>query len=152
MTAAARSAHLARSLMRTPILTPRRLRGYAAARPLSSSSPILRYRSLPGEGSRCLYSRSYATQGSTPTGDTVSKSNPCSAAQTGHIAHSLNCDANALSLQASSNAAPLCKTPLYDLHVERKAKLVPFAGYEMPLTYQDGGQRREYAIPVSSLL
>jgi len=30
---------------------------------------------------------------------------------------------------------PLLKTPLYDLHVELGAKLVPFAGYEMPVQY-----------------
>jgi aminomethyltransferase len=30
---------------------------------------------------------------------------------------------------------PLERTPLYRLHVERGARLVPFAGYEMPLQY-----------------
>jgi aminomethyltransferase len=28
------------------------------------------------------------------------------------------------------------RTPLYDLHAERGAKLVPFAGWEMPVTYE----------------
>jgi len=32
----------------------------------------------------------------------------------------------------------LLRTPLYDLHVERGAKLVPFAGYEMPVQYPMG--------------
>ncbi|KAK9894974.1 glycine cleavage system T protein [Cystobasidium minutum MCA 4210] len=36
--------------------------------------------------------------------------------------------------------ATLSRTPLYDFHVEQGAKLVPFAGYEMPLTYKWGGQ------------
>jgi len=30
---------------------------------------------------------------------------------------------------------PLCRTPLYDWHVERGAKMAPFAGWEMPLWY-----------------
>jgi aminomethyltransferase len=31
----------------------------------------------------------------------------------------------------------LKKTQLYDLHVARGAKMVPFAGYDMPLQYSD---------------
>jgi aminomethyltransferase len=31
---------------------------------------------------------------------------------------------------------PLLKTPLYDLHIELGAKMVPFAGYEMPVQYE----------------
>jgi aminomethyltransferase len=34
--------------------------------------------------------------------------------------------------------ADLLKTPLYDFHVEYGAKLVPFAGYEMPVQYPLG--------------
>ena len=34
--------------------------------------------------------------------------------------------------------APLKRTPLYDLHVEAGAKMVPFAGYEMPVQYPMG--------------
>src|ERR1051325_8231556 len=34
--------------------------------------------------------------------------------------------------------APLLKTPLHALHVARGARMVPFAGYEMPLQYADG--------------
>ncbi len=34
--------------------------------------------------------------------------------------------------------APLARTPLYDLHRSLGAKLVPFAGYEMPVQYPDG--------------
>ena len=34
--------------------------------------------------------------------------------------------------------APLLRTPLYDLHVAAGAKMVPFAGYEMPVQYPIG--------------
>ncbi|MBN8442732.1 MAG: glycine cleavage system aminomethyltransferase GcvT [Thauera sp.] len=34
--------------------------------------------------------------------------------------------------------APLLRTPLYDLHVSLGAKMVPFAGYEMPVQYPSG--------------
>ena len=34
--------------------------------------------------------------------------------------------------------AELLRTPLYDLHVELGAKMVPFAGYEMPVQYRLG--------------
>ena len=34
--------------------------------------------------------------------------------------------------------AELLKTPLHDLHVELGARLVPFAGYAMPVQYRDG--------------
>lgn len=44
---------------------------------------------------------------------------------------------------SSSNAsgatpAPLLKTPLHDLHVELGARMVPFAGYSMPVQYPAG--------------
>lgn len=29
------------------------------------------------------------------------------------------------------------RTPLYDFHVENGAKMVPFAGYSMPVQYED---------------
>ena len=35
-------------------------------------------------------------------------------------------------------AAPLLKTPLHALHVARGGRMVPFAGYEMPVQYADG--------------
>lgn len=38
----------------------------------------------------------------------------------------------------SPDAAPLRRTPLHDLHVAAGAKMVPFAGYEMPVQYQPG--------------
>ena len=40
----------------------------------------------------------------------------------------------------SANVAPhsLQRTPLYDLHLANDAKMVPFAGYEMPLHYRLG--------------
>ena len=37
-----------------------------------------------------------------------------------------------------SDAEYLARTPLYELHVELGAKLVPFAGYEMPVQYPMG--------------
>ncbi len=37
-----------------------------------------------------------------------------------------------------SSAASLLRTPLHDLHVELGAKMVPFAGYEMPVQYPSG--------------
>jgi aminomethyltransferase len=39
---------------------------------------------------------------------------------------------------STSVQAPLARTPLYDLHVRRGARIVPFAGYEMPVQYRDG--------------
>jgi aminomethyltransferase len=38
----------------------------------------------------------------------------------------------------SSEAAPLKRTPFHDLHVALGAKMVPFAGYEMPVQYPTG--------------
>ncbi|KAJ5588975.1 hypothetical protein N7537_011653 [Penicillium hordei] len=38
---------------------------------------------------------------------------------------------------ASNSSEPLSKTQLYDLHVENGAKMVPFAGFDMPLQYAD---------------
>jgi aminomethyltransferase len=32
----------------------------------------------------------------------------------------------------------LLKTPLYDLHVQLGARMVPFAGYHMPVQYPTG--------------
>ncbi|HEX2215457.1 MAG TPA: glycine cleavage system aminomethyltransferase GcvT [Xanthobacteraceae bacterium] len=34
--------------------------------------------------------------------------------------------------------APLKRTPLYDIHLRLGARMVPFAGYEMPVQYRDG--------------
>lgn len=39
---------------------------------------------------------------------------------------------------ASTTAHPLKRTPLYDLHLKLGARMVPFAGYEMPLQYTAG--------------
>ena len=39
---------------------------------------------------------------------------------------------------ADTTADAMKRTPLYDLHVELGAKLVPFAGYEMPVQYPMG--------------
>ena len=38
----------------------------------------------------------------------------------------------------SDSDSNLLKTPLYDLHVELGARMVPFAGYHMPVQYKDG--------------
>lgn len=38
----------------------------------------------------------------------------------------------------SSDAAPLAKTALYDLHVKLGGKMVPFAGYSLPVQYPAG--------------
>ncbi|KAF9461121.1 hypothetical protein BDZ94DRAFT_1221860 [Collybia nuda] len=40
----------------------------------------------------------------------------------------------------STPAGDLKRTGLYDFHVENGAKMVPFAGYSMPLSYGDVGQ------------
>lgn len=37
-----------------------------------------------------------------------------------------------------TTAQPLSRTPLYNLHVELGARMVPFAGYEMPVQYPTG--------------
>lgn len=37
-----------------------------------------------------------------------------------------------------SNPQSLARTPLYDLHLELGAKMVPFAGYQMPVQYPTG--------------
>ncbi len=41
-------------------------------------------------------------------------------------------------LSASVSATDLLKTPLHDLHVELGARMVPFAGYSMPVQYPAG--------------
>ncbi len=41
-------------------------------------------------------------------------------------------------MTAQQPAEPLKRTPLYDLHVELGAKMVPFAGYDMPVQYPLG--------------
>jgi aminomethyltransferase len=45
---------------------------------------------------------------------------------------------NAMSLDSSATPANLLKTPLHDLHVELGARMVPFAGYSMPVQYPAG--------------
>src|SRR4051812_6131289 len=39
---------------------------------------------------------------------------------------------------SSAPAKPLKRTPLYDVHVDLGAKIVPFAGFEMPVQYPTG--------------
>jgi aminomethyltransferase len=45
-----------------------------------------------------------------------------------------------MSEQTASEATTpaLTRTPLYDMHVRLGARMVPFAGYEMPVQYRDG--------------
>ena len=40
--------------------------------------------------------------------------------------------------QSATPLAPLLRTPLYDLHVSLGARMVPFAGYSMPVQYPAG--------------
>jgi aminomethyltransferase len=37
-----------------------------------------------------------------------------------------------------ASAPPLRQTPLHSLHISRNARMVPFAGYDMPVQYADG--------------
>jgi aminomethyltransferase len=39
---------------------------------------------------------------------------------------------------AQANEPPLKRTPLYDMHVRLGARMVPFAGYDMPVQYSAG--------------
>ena len=41
-------------------------------------------------------------------------------------------------MSAALTAAPLLRTPLYHLHLELGARMVPFAGYSMPVQYPAG--------------
>lgn len=38
----------------------------------------------------------------------------------------------------AEHTTPLIRTALYDLHIKHGAKMVPFAGYELPIQYQEG--------------
>ncbi|RLL93899.1 hypothetical protein CFD26_100147, partial [Aspergillus turcosus] len=50
---------------------------------------------------------------------------------------SVNSQNGATRRYASTASGPVKKTQLYDLHIARGAKMVPFAGYSMPLQYSD---------------
>ena len=43
-----------------------------------------------------------------------------------------------IAFMSTAPAAPLKRTPLHDIHVALGAKIVPFAGYEMPVQYPGG--------------
>ena len=45
-----------------------------------------------------------------------------------------------------STAAPLKRTPFHDIHVALGAKIVPFAGYEMPVQYPSGITAEHHAV------
>jgi aminomethyltransferase len=47
-------------------------------------------------------------------------------------------DGAAQAADAAPVAPPLKHTPLYDMHVRLGARMVPFAGYAMPVQYKDG--------------
>jgi aminomethyltransferase len=69
------------------------------------------------------------TRNSTPSSHLPSipnRQHPFSPSRTPHRAFS-----------SSQSRSDLSRTPLYDLHLEHGAKMVPFGGYEMPLQYSD---------------
>src|SRR5216683_2644480 len=43
-----------------------------------------------------------------------------------------------LDTQPTSSSSGLKRTPLHHLHVELGARLLPFAGYEMPINFPNG--------------
>ncbi len=46
--------------------------------------------------------------------------------------------------------ADLERTPLYDLHVDLNARMVPFAGFSMPVQYPTGIRREHQAVRESA--
>ena len=48
-------------------------------------------------------------------------------------------------------AGILKRTPFYDYHVAHKAKIVPFAGYEMPVQYPTGITKEHLIVRESNL-
>jgi len=50
----------------------------------------------------------------------------------------------ALTQRRYASSDNLLKTMLYDLHVERGGKMVPFAGYELPVQYAGAGVLKEH--------
>ncbi len=48
-----------------------------------------------------------------------------------------SCSASTRHASSGANGASLRRTPLYDLHVAHQGKMVPFAGYSMPVQYGD---------------
>jgi hypothetical protein len=50
------------------------------------------------------------------------------------------CAPSSRALHASVALANHARTGLYDFHRKHGAKMVPFAGYDMPLSYGDVGQ------------
>jgi len=65
-----------------------------------------------------------------PSQAASSPARPSSAAPTPDTAHS--------QADAGANTKPLKRTPLYDVHVALGAKIVPFAGFELPVQYPTG--------------
>lgn len=53
---------------------------------------------------------------------------------------------SATAVTAETAAAPLRRTSLYDRHVAAGARLVPFAGWEMPVQYADGIRAEHLAV------
>ena len=46
--------------------------------------------------------------------------------------------------RSMGTSAPLLKTMLYDMHVDMGGKIVPFAGYELPVQYDGKGVLKEH--------
>ena len=44
----------------------------------------------------------------------------------------------------SHDTGPLVKTSLYDWHLHHGGKMVPFAGYELPVQYEGFGVLKEH--------
>src|SRR6185436_18134534 len=65
-----------------------------------------------------------------PSQAASSPARPSAAAPTPDTAHS--------QADAGANTKPLKRTPLYDVHVALGAKIVPFAGFELPVQYPTG--------------
>ena len=60
----------------------------------------------------------------------LARQSPC-----GRVAPRPECRLSDLAVAAKET---LARTPLYELHVERGARMVPFAGYSMPVQYKAG--------------
>ncbi len=49
-------------------------------------------------------------------------------------------------MSSSDSTAPLKRTPFHDIHVQLGAKMVPFAGFEMPVQYPTGITAEHHAV------
>jgi len=93
---------------------------------------------------RLLSRRPLATSSSTSlqlhASHTCSRSSTANDARNISKGHRLRNYIPSLARNATTTASiDLKKTPLHDLHVSHGAKMVPFAGYSMPVQYSDQG-------------